>query len=124
MIRSRIAVSAALACAALALTACSSGPSVEPTGHTTTVTVVAKDMSFSPDRIEVPAGDRLVVEFENDGTQLHDFTAGTLGASELLGRGESEKLDLGVINADAEFWCSVTGHREMGMEGDIVVSDE
>ena len=35
---------------------------VEPTGETTEVMIVANhDMSFTPNRIEVPAGNRLVV---------------------------------------------------------------
>lgn len=121
MRRSRALIVAVLLGAAATLAACSSAPDVAPTGHTTTVTVTAQGMTFSPDRIEVPAGDRLVVEFENADTQVHDITFGNGKASSRLASGEAETVEVGVVGADMQFWCSIAGHREQGMEGDIVV---
>src|SRR5690606_11636586 len=47
---------------------------VDPTGSTTTVQVAAVGMRFEPARIEVPRGDRLVVEVTNtDPTNVHDL---------------------------------------------------
>ena len=112
---------AALACAALA-SGCSSQPDVEPTGHTTTVTVGVDGMSYTPSDIEVPKGDELVVEFENTGTDLHDITFGNGEASERINPGQTETVNVGVIGEDMDFWCSVSNHREMGMEGTITVT--
>lgn len=111
-----------LAAAVGVLSACSSGASVEPTGHTISVTVSVEDMHFSPDVIEVAAGDELIVEFENTGREIHDITFDSGAASDRLGTGESETVDVGVIGEDQPFWCSVSGHRAQGMEGRIVVT--
>lgn len=100
---------------------CSSSPEVEPTGHTTTVTVQVQGMTFSPSEITVPRGDELVVEFENTGTELHDLTFGNGAASERINPGQSETIEVGVVGEDMEFWCSVSNHRAMGMEGTLTV---
>src|SRR5690606_8365482 len=47
--------------------------SVEAIGNTTTVEVTMKDMRFTPDVIEVPAGDRLVIELSNIDDTIHDL---------------------------------------------------
>ena len=44
-------------------------------------------------------------------------------ASERLNPGDTETIEVGVVGEDMEFWCSVSNHREMGMEGMIVVTD-
>ncbi|GGF44291.1 hypothetical protein GCM10010922_19850 [Microbacterium sorbitolivorans] len=109
--------------AAATLTGCSSEPDVEPTGHTTTVTVQVQGMSYTPSEIEVPLGDELVVEFENTGTDLHDIEFGNGEASERLNPGETETVNVGVVGEDMDFWCSVSNHRAMGMEGTITVAE-
>jgi len=95
---------------------------VTPTGETTTVQVVARDMRFVPDRIEVPAGNRLVVELTNeDPSDVHDLTlAGQ--RTPRLGHGESATLDVGVVGRDLEGWCTIVGHRQMGMVLTVVVT--
>ncbi|MDQ2662058.1 MAG: cupredoxin domain-containing protein, partial [Actinomycetota bacterium] len=47
---------------------------VDATGETTTVEVEVDGMRFVPGEIEVPAGDRLVIEFHNTGDDVHDLT--------------------------------------------------
>lgn len=90
-------------------------PTAAPTGRTTTVQVVAEGMRFSPDHIEVPAGDRLVIELTNaDEADVHDLLlAGE--QTPRLAPGESATLDAGVITASTEGWCTIVGHRQMGM---------
>src|SRR5699024_10517318 len=88
---------------------------VEPTGHTTTVQVEARDMRFFPEHISVPEGDRLVIELTNtDDGNIHDLTLGG-ATTDRLAPGESEQLDVGVVSQDLEGWCTVAGHRQMGM---------
>jgi len=117
-----LALGFALVATAL-LAGCSSAPDVEPTGHTTTVTVQVQGMSFTPSEIEVPLGDELVVEFENTGTDLHDIEFGNGEASERLNPGETETVNIGIVGEDTDFWCSVSNHRAMGMEGTITVAE-
>ena len=89
--------------------------SVTPTGHTTRVSVGVEGMAFTPNHIEVPVGDRLIIDFTNSGDQRHDLVFETGVSSGSLAAGETKELDLGVIGGDVEGWCSLPGHREMGM---------
>ena len=89
--------------------------SVTPTGHTTHVSVGVDGMAFTPNHIEVPVGDRLIIDFTNSGDQRHDLVFETGVTSGSLASGETKELDLGVISGDVEGWCSLPGHREMGM---------
>ncbi len=86
------------------------------TGRTTLLQVKARDMRFYPDALEVPAGDRLVIEVTNtDAKDVHDLVLDDGTDSGRLSPGESARVDMGVIGRDVEGWCSVIGHRRMGM---------
>ena len=89
--------------------------SVTPTGHTTRVSVGIDGMAFTPSHIEVPVGDRLIIDFTNSGDQRHDLVFENGVTSGSLATGETKELDLGVVSGDLEGWCSLPGHREMGM---------
>lgn len=95
---------------------------VTPTGHTTTVEVVAEGMRFHPAWIEVPPGDRLVVEFRNRDHRRHDLVLDNGARTALLGQGASARLDAGIIGGPTEGWCSLPGHRQAGMVLRIVPS--
>jgi nitrite reductase (NO-forming) len=89
---------------------------VAATGETTTVRVQAANMRFTPDVIEVPAGNRLVIEVTNtDPATVHDLVLASGPDSGRLAPGESATVDAGVIGGDVDGWCSVVGHRQMGM---------
>lgn len=98
--------------------------SAASTGQTTTVAVSVVGMRFSPSVIEVPAGDRLVIEFTNDGSDVHDLTLANGATTGRLAPGGSAVIDAGVIGADIQAWCSVAGHRQMGMVLEIRVTGE
>jgi len=89
---------------------------VAPTGQTTRVTVTALDMRFSPASITVPLGNRLVIDVVNsDPTNVHDLVLETGESSGRLADGERATIDAGIIGGDLQGWCSVVGHRQMGM---------
>ena len=102
-----------------ALTGTSSGSAaagVLANGRTRTVTVVAEDMRFTPGTIEVAAGTHLVIELTNaDDGDVHDLVLDTGDDTGRLAPGESTTLDVGVVGRDVDGWCSVLGHRQMGM---------
>lgn len=90
-----------------------------------TVHVEAANMRFTPDRIEVPAGTRLIIEVVNTDRQLvHDLVFANGIAGTRLAPGESETIDVGVITGDLDGWCSIVGHRQMGMTMRIVATGE
>ncbi len=88
------------------------------------VEVEAANMKFTPDRVEVPVGTRLIVEVTNtDPEQSHDLVFENGITGKRLAPGESESIDVGVITASLEGWCSIVGHRQMGMTFDVVAVD-
>ena len=96
---------------------------VEPTGRTTYVTVSMTHMRYSRPTIEVPAGNRLVISLRNDDEDMvHDLVLENGEKSGRLAPGESTRMDVGVVDHDIAGWCSVSGHRQMGMTLDIVAT--
>lgn len=84
------------------------------------------EMFFDPDTITASAGSTYTVNLENVGTQLHDFTIDDLGGEEVhveVEAGESGTAELSIPDETGEwdFYCSVPGHREAGMEGVLTV---
>lgn len=112
-----LAVAASLGMAASTGSAGSAGTAeVSPTGRTTTVHVAADALRFTPSTISVPRGDRLVVELTNrDSTTTHDLVLDSGVRTPRLAPGATARLDAGVVGASLEGWCSVVGHRQMGM---------
>ena len=71
---------------------------------------------FTPAEVEVPAGNRLVVEVTNDDQGMtHDLTFDNGATTGVINPGETKTVDAGVITADQEGYCSVAGHRSLGM---------
>ncbi len=112
-----VAVGVALDPAALTGTAAvSAAAGVAANGETRTVEVVARGMRFSPDTITVPAGTHLVIELTNaDDGDVHDLVLDTGDDTGRIAPGGSATLDVGVVGRDLDGWCSVLGHRQMGM---------
>lgn len=112
-----LAVAAGVAIDPTALTtaAASARAGVQATGETTTVQVVAAHLRFTPSTISVPAGNRLVVVVTNGGDDVHDLALDTGAKTDRLGGGDVQRLDVGVVGRDVEGWCTVAGHRRMGM---------
>ena len=88
---------------------------VTPTGRTTTVAVSMAGMRFTPSVIRVPAGDRLVIVLTNRGTYRHDLVLENGARTPRLAPGGEARLAIGPVGEDLDGWCSVAGHRQMGM---------
>ncbi|MDT0164262.1 multicopper oxidase domain-containing protein [Actinotalea sp. AC32] len=86
-----------------------------PTGRVVEVDVVAGDMRFEPASVTVDAGDAVVLRVTNADAAVHDLVLDTGAASGRLASGGTARIDLGVVGRDVEGWCSVAGHRQMGM---------
>ncbi len=88
---------------------------VTPTGRTVEVDIEAEDMRFTPDRIEVDAGDEVVLHVTNADDQVHDLVLESGQDTGRLSPGQSATLDVGVVGRDLNGWCSIAGHRQQGM---------
>ncbi|MCF8525957.1 MAG: multicopper oxidase domain-containing protein [Candidatus Nanopelagicales bacterium] len=88
---------------------------VTATGEATEVTVTIEGMRFTPDRIQVPAGNTLTVTVMNGGDDVHDLVLETGQRTPRLSPGQAATIEVGVIGRPLAGWCSVAGHRQMGM---------
>ncbi len=98
-------------------------PPVEPTGRTTAIRVIARDMRFHPGSVEVARGDMLRVTIANvDEVDSHDLRIGDV-QTPLIHPGSEGVLEYGPVAQDIEGYCTVVGHRAAGMTFNVTVSD-
>jgi uncharacterized cupredoxin-like copper-binding protein len=123
---------------ALLLTAC--GGTSKPA---TEITLEATDFAYSIPSITVTAGEPVVLTIKNDGQLEHDFVIEKIdakavavkdsGSDEHHAHGAEMNYDLH-ISAQVQFtvsepgtysfFCSVAGHKEAGMTGELIVVAE
>jgi len=87
------------------------------------VEVVAYDIYFEPKEVTIPANTDVTVMLPNDGAAPHNFSIDELGIDIDIAPGETQET---VINAPAgeyEFYCNVPGHKEAGMVGTLIVTE-
>lgn len=88
-----------------------------------TVEIEARDMKFFPASIDVEAGTNLTIVLTNtDKTNIHDLVFPGGETSGRLAPGDSATIELGVLNSSLGGWCSILGHKQMGMVFDINVT--
>ncbi|WP_311389179.1 hypothetical protein [Corynebacterium haemomassiliense] len=86
-----------------------------PTGDdVVTADVRIERMRYVPDRIEVPRGTKLVVNLVNDGEKEHDLKLNDANSGR-LSPGEASATYFGEFNKDTRGWCTIAGHKTMGM---------
>lgn len=93
---------------------------VVATGEVTEVTITVTGMRYDQNTIDVPVGNTLVVTFRNTGSDVHDLTFANGVRTERLAPGAEQTIEVGVVGADFAGWCSIAGHRQMGMELTVV----
>lgn len=88
---------------------------VVPTGETTRVEVSAVGMTFTPNTVTVPVGNRLVIDLVNDDpSTTHDLAIGGQKTPRLA-HGEHAEIVIDVVSGPLEGWCTIVGHRQSGM---------
>lgn len=79
--------------------------------------------AYEQDSAEAEAG-TVTIEFDNPATLGHDVQiegeSGDLGGTDVISE-DSTTADVELEPGDYTFYCSVAGHREGGMEGDLTV---
>jgi nitrite reductase (NO-forming) len=79
------------------------------------VTVTVDGMSFTPSNIKVPTGNKLAITFNNTGDQRHDLVLSNGEKTATIAPGATAKLAAFVVSENMDGWCSLPGHRQMGM---------
>lgn len=94
-----------------------------PSGEVREITVEGDEYSFSPESLSVTAEERISLTFKNMGNFPHNFTIDELGvATKTIAGGETNTVEFTAQTSGTfTFYCSVGGHRELGMEGDLEV---
>jgi len=110
-----VAGGAALDPAALGGNDAAASQGAAATGRVTTVRVVAGQMRFAPASVDVPAGNRLVLVVTNQDGDVHDLALESGQSTGRLTRGTTARLDVGVVGRSLQGWCTIVGHRQMGM---------
>lgn len=95
---------------------------VVSSGRVVEVAVAAQDMEFVPDVIEVAPGDALVLVVTNTDDVVHDLVLDSGASSPRLAPGESARVEVGVVGRSVAGWCSIAGHRQLGMVLTVVVA--
>jgi manganese oxidase len=94
-----------------------------PSGPVGTIEIHAFDLGFEPAMIHVATRGAYAVTFVNDGGVLHDLTF----ADGTKIEAEAHATASGEVTIPAEgltFICSVPGHADAGMRGEVMVGDE
>jgi len=110
-----VAGGAALDPAALGNGVAAASGNVVATGRVTTVRVAASHLRFVPASVDVPAGNRLVLIVTNKDPDVHDLALETGQSTSRITRGRTVRLDVGVIGRSLKGWCTIVGHRQLGM---------
>lgn len=86
------------------------------------IMVEAQDILYNVTEIRIPADTDSTITLVNKGVLEHDLYIEALDmTTALLKPGEEESL---VVNAPAgeyDYWCTVAGHKELGMIGKLIV---
>ena len=88
------------------------------------IEVAATSFEFDPSKITVAAGEEVAIVLTSDDL-LHDVAVDGLDVHVAAEKGETEE---GGLRADEPgeyvFYCTVDGHREAGMEGELIVEPD
>ena len=87
------------------------------------ITVTGTEYSFNPASIIVKKGEKVKLTFVNAGSTIHSLVIDGLDVkTKMISPGKSETIEF-VAESDSNltFYCGVANHREMGMEGEIII---
>lgn len=133
----------------LFLAACASADPAEETTDPKEVVLIAEDITYNQNQIEVEAGRPVHLTLDNQGLLEHDFSVAeipllgevkmTMSHDETMAHdmdhmaaqpdlhvaalaGRSSSIEFTPATAgEYEYFCTVPGHREAGMAGTIIV---
>ncbi len=107
------------------VTGCVSQDPVEtifPTGDVKEFTIRESNFKLNPANITVNKGDNVRIIVVNDQGQHNLFVEGYEKRVPVLSSGKSQVMEF-VADRPGIFkiWCEVDAHRELGMEGELIV---
>jgi plastocyanin len=84
-----------------------------------TIELEADNYYFNPTFVKASPGEKITVEFKNEGNTTHTFTSDKLGVDKQLAPDKSTKFTFTVPSSGTafQFHCSI--HEDMGMKGAV-----
>lgn len=88
-----------------------------------TVEILATDFAFEPNRINVERGETVRLKLVNAGSLSHNvhLSGASLKTETVQGGGTDSVTFTAQTNGTVSFFCNVPGHRQAGMQGEIVI---
>lgn len=109
----------------LLLASCAAEPAPAAAPDDADVVLVADDLFYEPAYIGVTANQPTAIHLTNNGGIVHDLVLEVGGwESGHVRPGDAINVDLGPLSASTVAWCAIPGHRDAGMELEVVVLDE
>ena len=92
-------------------------------GEVQRIEIVAKDFSLTPSKVKVKKGDKVKIVFKNEGSFDHNFRINILNVViDRVPVGGTEEITFSADRVgEFEFECTVSGHKDLGMQGSITV---
>jgi len=97
--------------------------SAQVSGGVDEIVIGMYDIYFEPDRIHIPANTDVRFIFENRGAAPHNFELKEGDISVDVAPGESAETVINLPPGTYKFICNVPGHKQVGMNGALVVQD-
>jgi uncharacterized cupredoxin-like copper-binding protein len=91
----------------------------EPGGS---ITLVTKEFFFDPDTVTAQAGTTEIIIDNSGGMVEHDFNLDELDIEIYADPGDTVSEVVNLQTGTYDFYCSIPGHREAGMEGTLTVN--
>jgi len=104
----------------LLATAAACGGAAAPAGGQP-VAVTVKEWSITPAKLAAKAG-TVTFLVKNGGSIEHDFAIEGVGKLETIIAGDSKPLTVTLAPGTYTILCTLSGHKEAGMHGTLVVS--
>ena len=93
-------------------------------GQIKTINVTGTEFAYSPSSLDLQAGETVRLNFENAGNLPHDLVIeGTNIRTEIINRGTTSIEFTAPATGTYTYYCSVPGHREQGMFGDLTTQN-
>ena len=90
----------------------------------TEFTVESVDIDFNPNELTIPANTDVTINLPNNGAGAHNFAIDALDISVDQPPGAEEQVTINAAAGEYEYYCNVPGHKEAGMVGTLIVSEE